>query len=288
MALSYCVLASGSSGNCLWVRGGGVQLLIDCGISARMVGRRLAEVGGRVEDLRAVVCTHGHGDHVMGASVLARKAGVDVYATAGTAQALPSGMPSERLQAMPYGGTFTIGGLTVETVPTSHDAPQAVAVRVSDGETSLGVVTDQGLPTPGIVKAFRGLDGLLLEANHDLQMLMDGPYPERLKKRIRSNWGHLSNEQGAALLAELLHDGLQHVTLGHISEHNNTPDLAREAAEGLLEKRGGTAPKLAVAVQRKVGQLITLAPGGRSVRRKARQLAFAWICRPPRRVASPE
>jgi phosphoribosyl 1,2-cyclic phosphodiesterase len=276
MALSYCVLASGSSGNCLWVRGGGVQVLVDCGVSARMAGRRLSEIGGRIEDVQAIVCSHGHSDHVMGTSVLARRHGLDVYATAGTAQALPSGMPNERLKALPYGGSLTIGGLTIETVPTSHDAPQAVALRVSDGETSLGIITDQGQPTPLIAKAFGGLDGLLLEANHDLQMLLDGPYPERLKKRIRGNWGHLSNEQGAALLAELLHDGLQHVTLGHISEHNNTPELARAAAEGLLEKRGGVVPRLAVALQRKVGQVVTLAPGGMAQPRKAMQLAFAW------------
>ena len=276
MALSYCVLASGSSGNCLWVRGGGVQILVDCGVSARMVGRRLAEVGGAIEDVQAVVCTHGHGDHVMGASVLARKHDLDVFATAGTAQALPSGMPNERLKPLPYGGTLCLGGLTIETVPTSHDAPQAVAVRISDGETSFGVITDHGQPTPTIAKAFRGLDGLLLESNHDVQMLLDGSYPERLKRRIRGNWGHLSNEQSAALLAELLHDGLQHLTLGHISEHNNTPELARAATEGLLEKRGGVAPRLAVALQRKVGQVITLAPGGRLQPRKAMQLAFAF------------
>ncbi|MGC4114475.1 MAG: MBL fold metallo-hydrolase [Myxococcales bacterium] len=276
MALSYCVLASGSSGNCLWVRGGGVQLFIDCGVSARMAGHRLAEVGGNLQDVSAIICTHGHGDHVMGTSVLARKSGIDIYATPGTVRALPSGMPNERLKALPYGGTLTIGGLTVETVPTSHDAPQGVAIRVTDGETSLGVITDQGQPTPAIAKAFRGLDGLLLESNHDVPMLLNGPYPERLKKRIRGNWGHLSNEQCTVVLAELLHEGLQHVTLGHISEHNNTTDLVRAATEGMLEKRGGAAPRLAVALQRKVGPVITLTPSGRTQPRKAQQLAFAF------------
>jgi len=279
MALSYCVLSSGSSGNCLWVRGGGVQILVDCGLSARMVGRQLSEVGGRLEDVRAVVCTHGHTDHVMGASTLARRNDLDVYATAGTVRSLPSGMPNERLKALPYGGAVSIGGLTVETVPTAHDAPQSVAVRVSDGETSLGIITDQGQPTPGLAQAFRGLDGLLLESNHDVRMLLEGPYLERLKRRIRGSWGHLSNEQSAALLADLLHDGLQHVTLGHISEHNNTPDLARASTEALLEDRGGAVPRLAVALQRKVGPVITLAPSGRPppvLPRKATQLAFAF------------
>lgn len=276
MALSYCVLASGSSGNCLWVRGGGVQILVDCGLTARMVGRRLSEVGGRLEDVRAVVCTHLHSDHTMGAGVLARRHDLDVYATSGTRSDLPSGIPNERLHDLPYGGALTLGGLTVETVPTSHDAPQSVALRISDGESALGILTDQGAPSRAVADAFQGLDGLLLEMNHDVDMLLNGPYPERLKRRIRGNWGHLSNAQGAELLAAVLHDGLQHVTLGHISEHNNAPDLVRAAAESVLGKRHGAVPALAIALQRTAGRPVTLAGKAPRAPSRARQLAFAF------------
>ncbi|MBI5546975.1 MAG: MBL fold metallo-hydrolase [Deltaproteobacteria bacterium] len=278
MALTYCVLASGSSGNCLWVRGGGVQVLVDCGLSARMTGRRLEERGGRLEDVSAVVCTHGHSDHVMGARVLAKRHGLDIYATHGTASAIP-GIPNERSRLLPCDGEVRLGGLTIRSVPTSHDAPQAVALRIDDGESSLGVVTDLGVATATVVEAFAGLDGLLVETNHDVRMLQEGPYPEPLKRRIRGRWGHLSNEQGAELLAALLHDGLQHVTIGHISEHNNTPDLARAAIEKLLAARGGQPPKLAVAVQHRVGEPVTLAPRASatpSLRQASRQLAFAF------------
>ncbi len=276
MALTYCVLASGSTGNCLWVRGGGIQLLVDCGLSARNIGQRLAEAGGDLKDLQAVVCTHGHSDHVHGASVLARRHGLDVYVTPGTASGLPSGMPRERLHSLPMGGTLRLGGLTVETVPTSHDAPQACALRVSDGEHSLGVITDLGIANTRFAESFRGLDGLLLESNHDVAMLMNGPYPERLKKRIRGNWGHLSNEQSAELLGALLHEGLQHVTLGHISEHNNTPDRARAVAERLLGQ-APHAPTLAVAVQRTVGEPVALRTQARRLPAKQRQLALPFF-----------
>lgn len=276
MALSYCVLASGSSGNCLWVRGGGTQILVDCGISAKLVARRLEEAGGRIEDIRAVVCTHGHSDHVGGAGVLTRRHDVDLYVAPKAQGMLPSGVPVERLKSLPYDGELRLEGLSVASVPTSHDAPQSVALRISDGESSLGVVTDLGVVTPSILKAFAGLDGIVLELNHDVPMLLNGPYPERLKKRIRGNWGHLSNEQGAELLAALLHDGLQQVTLGHISEHNNTPDLARAAAERILAARGGTGPRLAVARQRSVGEPVALSRAPtKALPAKARQQQLA-------------
>jgi len=275
MSLSYCILGSGSSGNCLWVKGGGTQVLVDCGLSARQIGVRLEEVGGRLEDIAAILCTHGHSDHIGGARVLARSCAFELWATAGTASFLPTSLPEERIHALPYGGTLRLHGLTVETVPTSHDCPQSVALRLSDGETSLGVVTDLGVATDAIVNAFKNLDGLLLEMNHDVPMLLEGPYPERLKKRITSKWGHLSNEQGAEMLRAVLHDGLQQLSLGHLSEQNNTEDLARAAAEAILEERGGKGPALAVVVQHKVGEPVTLTPASaKKVPARLRQLAL--------------
>ena len=275
MSLSYCILGTGSSGNCLWVKGGGVQVLIDCGLSARQIVKRLEEVGGRLEDIEAVLCTHAHSDHIGGARVLARQGEFHLYATRETIATLSNGVPDTRIRELPYGGTLRLRGLTVETVPTSHDAPQSVAIRVSDGETSLGVITDLGIATDKIIGAFQKLDALLLEMNHDVPMLRDGPYPAGLKKRIAGNWGHLSNEQGADLLRALLHDDLKQLTLGHLSDHNNTASLARAAAEAVLEGLGGKGPSLSVLVQRKLGAPVTLSPAkAMKVPAKARQLSL--------------
>ena len=257
MAIDYCVLASGSKGNALWVRGGGVQVLVDCGISSRRLAHRLAEVGGDIRDIQAVVCTHGHGDHVGGVSVLARRHGARIYATEGTRGWIPGKPPKEALMALPTQGQVAIGGLTVNTVPTMHDAPQSVALVLRDDETALGVVTDLGLVTEAVVKAFSGLDGLVLETNHDAEMLRYGPYPAHLIKRIAGERGHLSNAQGAALLRRVVHPGLQHLTCAHLSEQNNTPEKARAVAEEVLGETGHR-PGLAVAEQDRPGVPVCL------------------------------
>lgn len=273
MGLAYCVLASGSGGNCVWVRGGGVELLVDCGLSARAIGRRLAEVGGDLRDVSAVVCTHAHGDHIAGAARLARRHGVDIYATRPTLNRIPHSPPTERLHAIATGGSVTIGGLTVRTCPTRHDSPGSVAVLITDGETSMALATDLGKPTRGIDSLLREADGLVLETNHDLDLLRDGPYPAVLKRRIRSDRGHLSNQQAAELLAQVLGPRLRHLTLAHLSETNNTPAHAARAIEPVLS-RTGCAPALAIADQHTPGEPVVLAaqPNGTAVATVGRQL----------------
>ncbi|MGI5863910.1 MAG: MBL fold metallo-hydrolase [Myxococcales bacterium] len=262
MALTYCVLGSGSSGNCLWIRGGGVQLLVDCGLSARQVCARLEAVGGRIDEIQGVVVTHGHRDHVMGASVLSRRHGLDIYATRGARRFLPAGIPVERLRALPYPGNLSIGRLQVTSVATPHDSPESVALVVDDGDARLGIVTDLGGVPETMASTLAGVDGLVLEMNHDEQMLANGPYPPRLKRRIRGNYGHLSNLQGGELLRRLAHPGLQSVTLAHISEHNNTPELAREVAERVLAQAPGRAA-LSIGEHHRPGEPIALRGRGR-------------------------
>jgi phosphoribosyl 1,2-cyclic phosphodiesterase len=262
MSLTYCLLASGSQGNCLWLKGGGVEILVDCGLSARRTGRRLAAIGQSLANVSAVLCTHLHGDHVAGAPVLTSKHGLEIYSTEGTQRGLPSGVAGERLRLLPYCGRTRLGGLTIQTLPTPHDAPQSVALRISDAQTSLAVVTDLGVVRKELVRALAGVDALVLEMNHDVPMLQNGPYPEGLKRRIRGNWGHLSNEQGAQLLRAVLHTGLQHVTLAHLSEHNNTQALAQVAAEAVL-RDGPSSVRMAVGRQRAPGEPVRLrAPKG--------------------------
>lgn len=259
MALDYCVLASGSSGNCLWVRGGGVEILIDCGLSARRIRDRLADVGRDLRNVQAVICTHGHGDHVAGAAVLARQYGMEIHASEGTQRWIRGEPPREALHTVDVRGRFRIGRLEIRCAPTPHDAPGSMSVVIDDGETSLGVVTDLGKPTPALVKHLAGLDGLVLEMNHDERMLLEGPYPEMLKRRIHGEHGHLSNEQSAQMLAELLHGGLQHLSLAHLSEHNNVPALARDVAARVLDE-AGMRPNLVVAEQHRPGEPVRLVP----------------------------
>lgn len=259
MALTYCILASGSAGNCLWIQGGGVEILVDCGLSARRIAGRLADIGRDLKDVSAVICTHGHGDHVAGAAVLARRHGLSIGGTAGTLRAIRGEPPNEALRVHGSRSRHRIGGLEIRFAPTPHDAPGSVSVVVDDGETSLGILTDLGKPTDTLVQHLSGLDGLVLEMNHDEGMLLDGPYPERLKRRIHSDLGHLSNEQGAALLAKLLHPGLQHLSLAHLSEQNNDPLIVKDVAERTLGEEGGS-PAVAVAQQHRPGEPVVLRP----------------------------
>lgn len=233
MPLDYCILASGSSGNAVWVRGNGTEVLLDCGIGPRGLRAPLAAVNTEVGNIRAVVCTHHHGDHAAGIPALAR-GGADVYATPPTLRRLSKRVCASRLRPVEPGRTVNIGGLRVQTVPTSHDAPGSVALVVSDGVSKLGMATDLGRKTKRLVRAFSGVDAVILESNHDLNMLVHGPYPASVKQRIRSPFGHLSNAEAADLLADIAHRGLRHITLVHLSQENNTPEHAAAAVEPVL------------------------------------------------------
>lgn len=275
MALYYTVLASGSRGNCTWVRGGGTAIVIDCGIATRVVGRRLADIGAELGEISAVVCTHGHSDHVGGVGGLARRSGAEVYATAPTFRRIPRCPPPDRLRRLPRRGVVRIGGLAVRTIPTLHDCPGSVAIVVSDHDSSLAVVTDLGQPTAALAEALERVDGLALEFNHDVDMLRRGPYPERLKRRIRSRVGHLSNAQSARLLAAVIGPQLQHLTLLHLSEHNNTPALALAAARAVIADRRST-PVVTVAEQHAATTPVALRPN------PPRQLVMPWGISPAR------
>lgn len=253
MTIRYCPLGSGSSGNSFWVSGGGIELLVDCGLSARQIERRLCEVGGSLENIEAIVCTHGHRDHILGTEILSCRRGIHLWATPQSSRFFSRKVPIEQIHHLPCGGDLQLRGLTIATTPTQHDIPGSVALVLSDGEVSLGIATDLGLPTPQIVAALASLDGLILEMNHDEEMLARGPYPNRLKKRILSDYGHLSNRQAAELLDRVIHPGLQQVALAHLSETNNTPALALAMAGEVLRRHASRA-ELAVCEQERPGR----------------------------------
>ncbi|HEV8629211.1 MAG TPA: MBL fold metallo-hydrolase [Thermoanaerobaculia bacterium] len=227
--LRICVLGSGSQGNAVVVEAGGRRLLIDAGFSARETRRRLSRVGLELSDLHGIVLTHEHGDHVRGLERLCRKHPVPVYATAGTLGALElRPQVAALLRPCRSGVPFEAAGFVVELFSIPHDAREPVGVVVEDpaGGGRVGLVADLGCRSRLAWARLAGVHALILEANHDLDMLRNGPYPWPLKQRVAGRHGHLSNADAAQGLEELAHDGLAHVVLYHLSQVNNLPALA--------------------------------------------------------------
>lgn len=245
------ILASGSSGNSILVEAGGVRLLVDAGLRGRALASRLAAAGAQAPT--AALLTHEHSDHVCGAAELLAQ-GVPTYATAGTAAALPAAVGEGRAAIQPVrpGEALRLGALELRAVALPHDAAEPVAYVLSDGQVRLGVLTDCGHAAPEVAQAFAGCDALVLETNYDRRMLLSGPYPMRLKRRIASDEGHLSNEQAAELLGQILAAGPRPrlVICAHLSKTNNQAALARAAlARALGRGPGRPATQLHVAEQ---------------------------------------
>ena len=272
-SVRLCVLASGSGGNSLWVDAGPARILIDAGLPLRETARRCRHAGLDVRDLTDVFLTHEHADHSHAAGILGRKLGVRVHATRGTMRSLRDPPPEELRRAVRAGIAVRLDGLSVTPIALPHDAFEPVAYVIDDGQAKIAVVTDLGCVTPAIVRALQGLDALVLEMNHDVRMLIEGPYPWSLKQRIRGGRGHLSNEQGARLLQDVLHGGLRHLVLAHLSEHNNTESHARRAAEHVLTKHGSAA-RVCVGSQARALDPVLVERSRAVPLRKARQLAL--------------
>ena len=231
--MRLCSIASGSSGNCIYVGTDTTHVLVDVGISRKRTEEGLHSLGIDPRILDAVFITHEHSDHISGLGVFSRKYNVPIYATPKTVEAIcrcrSLGAIDESLfQTVRADESLTIKDMTVNPMRISHDAADPVAYRFSCGKQKIGVVTDLGTYNDYTVECLRGMDALLLEANHDVNMLQVGPYPYPLKQRILGDRGHLSNENSGRLLGRLLHDKLKYIVLGHLSRENNLPQLAYE------------------------------------------------------------
>jgi len=226
-------MASGSSGNCIYIGTEATHLLVDVGISCKKTVEGLNQLGLTGRDIDGILITHEHADHINGLGVLCRKFDIPIYATKGTIAAIKKvGSLGEIDDALFHevreDEKFILKDITVNPMKISHDAAQPVAYRFLYGKKRMAVATDFGTFNDYTVESLKGMDVLLIEANHDINMLQVGPYPYRLKQRILGNKGHLSNELSGRLLSRLLHDHLKTVFLGHLSKENNLAELAYE------------------------------------------------------------
>lgn len=231
--MKLCSIASGSSGNCTFVGNENTKLLIDAGVSGKKIENGLNSIDVKAEDLQGILVTHEHGDHICGLGVMARRFNTPIYATPETIHAMlhmknVGRIPEELFRYVTPDTSFYINDILVEPFSTSHDASNPVCYTFSSGGHKVGMATDLGKFDDYIISKLYGSEILLLEANHDVNMLMVGGYPYYLKQRILGDKGHLSNELSAQLIKSLLHENLKHITLAHLSEENNYEELAYE------------------------------------------------------------
>ena len=245
-------IASGSSGNCIYVGDDTTHILIDAGISGKRIEAGLNSIGVSGKDLDAVFVTHEHIDHISGIGVLSRKYDVPIYATSGTIAGISTtrsvgDIDGQLYQVIHKNENITVGGLLIKAVPISHDAAEPVGYNVFSGKKKVTLATDIGHVTDTIRESLADSDLLLLEANHDVDMLKRGGYPWALKQRILGENGHLSNHTAGELLTEVMTGKMKYVFLGHLSDENNNPHLAYETVEGILRKN-----RIAVGTQVKM------------------------------------
>lgn len=235
---SVTVLSSGSCGNSVLLSLDGTAVLIDAGLSCRELERRMSSFGFDPSSLDALLLTHEHTDHTRGAKRLCSRYGLPVYATDGTLSLTP--LDGVKVVPISTRRPFQLGHLTVEPFPVRHYAAEPVAFNVNIDGVKVSVASDLGCVTSEVLEALRSCDLLFIEANYDDEMLMNGTYPDFLKRTIRSDHGHLCNDDAAALCSKVVTDRTSAVVLLHLSRDNNSPERARQAiAEGLRGHDGG-------------------------------------------------
>jgi phosphoribosyl 1,2-cyclic phosphodiesterase len=254
--LRVCLLASGSKGNSIYISNGKDTILIDAGLSGIEIERRMRARGLSPESIDALLVSHEHHDHIHGVGVLSRRFHFPGYLNPKKFKKAASRLGKlTAVSSFECGCTFQIGSLTIHPFSTSHDAEDSAGFTIQHNTHKIGMATDLGIATTMVKEHLKQCDLLILEANHDIQLLENGPYPWPLKQRVKSRVGHLSNETSKQLLMDVKHDGLSHVILAHLSQQNNTPWHAlREVGLALHQSRA----KLILADQTHGSEMLCL------------------------------
>ena len=265
--MRLCSIASGSSGNCIYVGDDETHLLVDTGISKKRIEEGLFTLDIKGEEIQGILITHEHIDHIQGLGVFSRKYEIPIYTTKGTAEGIRcckslGKLPDGLIHEVKADETFHVGTMDIHPFAISHDAKEPIGYRIENQKKAVAVATDLGKYDEYTVEQLQNLNAVVLEANHDIHMLEVGPYPYPLKQRVMGDKGHLSNELSGRLLCDILHDNLQYVVLGHLSKENNYEELAYETVK--LEVSIGNNPykgediPMMVAKRDKVSDIITL------------------------------
>jgi phosphoribosyl 1,2-cyclic phosphodiesterase len=255
--IEVCALASGSKGNAYVVGSEGCYVLVDCGIPSRRLRKALDAIGVPLDAIEGILVSHEHRDHVSGLGVFRKECPAVLYATAGTCEGIedPGPGPVREIEA---GRPFAVGPFEIRPFAVPHDAVDPVAFRIESEAGAVALVTDLGTADERVREAIAGVRALVIESNHDEELLRAGSYPWYLKERILSDYGHLSNRASQAALVGSAHEGLEVVVLAHLSEENNRPNLALRGARAALRANRWDGVKVAVAKQDVEGEVFAL------------------------------
>jgi phosphoribosyl 1,2-cyclic phosphodiesterase len=237
MGLSFALLGSGSSGNATLVSDGDTHILVDVGLSGRETGKRLRECGIEPSNISAIVVSHEHGDHCRGVSPFAKDLDIPVFMTDGTMNASGMTLDSRKHRRISSGESFDVNGLQITCFAIPHDSSDPLGFIVEKDGIKIGIALDLGFMSNLVLERLKSCDGIILESNHDVQMLKVGPYPWALKQRVMSRRGHLSNDSVAQFLMNDFDGQATYVVLAHLSKKNNLPELALLSAQRALEGR---------------------------------------------------
>ncbi|HOP14621.1 MBL fold metallo-hydrolase [Lentimicrobium sp.] len=241
--LQLCSLSSGSSGNCYFIGSSSEGILVDAGISARRIRKTLEEIGLSMSQIRGVLITHDHIDHIQALTLLTKKYRLPVYCTEGTWKGILRNrttfdLDQEMFRPLKAGVPFSLAGFTVEAFPVSHDALDAVGYHIANSSRSIALATDLGIIGEAAAACLRRANVLVIESNYDEEMLLKGRYPQQLKQRVHGVMGHLCNTHASGFISDHYHPGISHILLCHLSAENNTPDKALQTLRQTLDRKG--------------------------------------------------
>lgn len=240
MTISFCSLASGSSGNCHLINDGKNYVLIDAGLSGKQIENKLKEVDVDPKNLSGILVSHEHSDHICGVGILSRRYNIPIYANTGTWEAMASkigNIKEENIKCFTSNENFSIGNFNVRPYKISHDAKEPVGFSIQKDHIKISIATDLGYISDEILEEIGGSDLVVLESNHDEEMLKAGRYPYSLKRRVLSNVGHLSNESAGNAIVDLVSKNVKSVLLAHLSKENNFPELAIATVKNILDSK---------------------------------------------------